>query len=853
MSINLGDILKSENLLDVSWDGSKLRDVFIQTIKIFNTHEKQIVDMQTQIPNFVHKDLFNRLNDEVDVIGTTQNAQKKELEKLIDKKFTDLMNEIEHTKELISTTMNDTLTESKRMIDAQIQEVKADIEQVNGECRNNAGKNSSLETEINLLKQKIEKGFLDAMQANQNLSQQQLAQQQLLLARTQKAPPPENANNVDPSVYEQLSTIEARLKSLEDQMKQFSEVENQVTDISIVTGVLDKKVAKLVDNFTDLSTKGVVNVRAPAIIQEPEPQAPQPAPAPEPPKLEAPQLELKEVPSLDELPDLSELLPSHSNENFNEGGSTQTTERIIAQQVANALSNNASKSDLNSSSTEIVTDDLDKHILQVIENKVYTTQMQSSMRVVTEIEAIKKAIGKHHDAIKQIQHQQNVIKENANALADSIQTTNAGHLTRFSQMAQQRLTDKQEIEEMRKAFVDQITNVKRRITFLAQSIQQLEEMDREPTVVEVPAPTQPTLKEMHVEEEEEKAEEPPQTSLNILQPLPPLQPEIKIEEPDEEEQKPESPVKALPPPRTHYKQTAAFRQLVDLQFAHFVEDLPPVPDYNPGIRHVMTPGPTQSTKSLSYDDYSEDSAEQSERRSVHQSHRKLKKEDEETLVSKTSLSSFDGSAVQQQSQRPPIAERIIIKYGVPNNFRRPSTSHGQDIPPMPLITDEQIETKVSRYAAHAVATLEDRIHRKVDEKLAIMKSNNDQVISMLDRKIDREFVERMFDKFREMMNAFKDEIDNMQASFLNWVTRDELEIVLRQFNDMIHDTENTAGTTSKYHCLLCGRPRQRVAGMINGQSLSKTKQIAPGNGTRKSSMKPAKYADNTDKLSVMSV
>ena len=851
MSTNLGDILKSESLLDVSWDGSKLRDVFIQTIKIFNTHEKQILDMQNQIPNFVQKELFNKLNDEVDDIATTQNAQKKELEKLIDKKFGELMNEIEHTKDLINVTTNDALTESKRMIDAQIQEVKGEIDQINGECRNNAGKNSSLETEINLLKQKIEKGFLDAMQANQNLSQQQLAQQQLLLARTQKAPPPENANTADPSFYEQLGVIEARLKSLEDQMKQFTDVENQVTEISIVTGVLDKKVAKLTDNFTDLATKGVVNTKALAIMHEPEPKEEKPPPPPEPPKQEPPQIELQEIPTLEELPDLAELLPSHSKENFNDTGSSQTTERIIATHVARALSNSGSKSELNSQ-TEIVTDDLDRHILQVIENKVYTTQMQSSMRVVTEIEAIKKAIGKHHDAIKQIQHQQNVIKENTNSLAENISTTNAAHLTRFSQMAQQRLTDKQEIEEMRKAFVDQITNVKRRITFLAQSIQQLEEMDREPTVVEVQAPAQPMLKEMHVEEEEEKAEEPPQTSLNILQPLPPLQPEIKFDEQEEEEQKPETPKKALPPPRTHYKQTAAFRQLVDLQFAHFVEDLPPVPEYNPGVRHVMTPGAMQSTKSLPYDEYSEESAEQTERRSVHQSHRKLKNEEEETLVAKTSLPSFDGTAVQQ-SQRPPIAERIIIKYGIPSNFRRPSTSHAQDHAPMPLITDEQIETKVSRYAASAVATLEERIHRRVDEKLAQMQTNNDQVISMLDRKIDREFVERMFDKFREMMNAFKEEIDNMQASFLNWVTRDELEIVLRQFNDMIHDTENTAVSTSKYHCLLCGRPRQRVAGMINGQSLSKSKQIGPANATRKSSMKPTKMNDNTDKISVMSV
>ena len=220
---NIGDILKSENLLDVSWDGQKLREVFFQTIKIFQSQEKQINLIQEQIDHCATKELFDKLNDEVDDLATTQLKQKKEMEKLIQTKIDGIMDEIEKVKELVNSTNNETLTESKRMIGVEIQEVKDSIEKTNLECKDNAGKNASLETEINILKKKIEKSILDSMQANQTLSDQQKAQPQLLLAsQNQSLQTPIITS--DPAVNESLASIEGRLRALEDQIKQFPEV-----------------------------------------------------------------------------------------------------------------------------------------------------------------------------------------------------------------------------------------------------------------------------------------------------------------------------------------------------------------------------------------------------------------------------------------------------------------------------------------------------------------------------------------------------------------------------------------------------------------------------------------------------
>ena len=61
-----------------------------------------------------------------------------------------------------------------------------------------------------------------------------------------------------------------------------------------------------------------------------------------------------------------------------------------------------------------------------------------------------------------------------------------------------------------------------------------------------------------------------------------------------------------------------------------------------------------------------------------------------------------------------MPQKIIIKYGVTSLFRHRNTSHVQEVP-RPVITDETIEIKVSRYAASSVSAFEERIHRKVVE------------------------------------------------------------------------------------------------------------------------------------------
>jgi hypothetical protein len=89
----------------------------------------------------------------------------------------------------------------------------------------------------------------------------------------------------------------------------------------------------------------------------------------------------------------------------------------------------------------------------------------------------------------------------------------------------------------------------------------------------------------------------------------------------------------------------------------------------------------------------------------------------------------------------------------------------------------------------------------------------DTVLSKMDEKINRDFVERMFNKFRVMIGDINEKLENVQCSFLEWVTRDELELVLQKFVGVVRNVNDAAATKGKFNCLLCGRPREHLAGV----------------------------------------
>jgi hypothetical protein len=102
------------------------------------------------------------------------------------------------------------------------------------------------------------------------------------------------------------------------------------------------------------------------------------------------------------------------------------------------------------------------------------------------------------------------------------------------------------------------------------------------------------------------------------------------------------------------------------------------------------------------------------------------------------------------------------------------------------------------------------VMKEVQSKLKVV----DSVSTKIDAKIDREFVERMFNKVRIVVGELKTKIDDIHCTFMGWITREELNEVLEKFAQQLAEVRDTAGAKSKYRCLLCGKPRTHVAGMF---------------------------------------
>ncbi|EAX92212.1 hypothetical protein TVAG_132570 [Trichomonas vaginalis G3] len=138
----------------------------------------------------------------------------------------------------------------------------------------------------------------------------------------------------------------------------------------------------------------------------------------------------------------------------------------------------------------------------------------------------------------------------------------------------------------------------------------------------------------------------------------------------------------------------------------------------------------------------------------------------------------------------------------------------QNAQAQPSISQDEIQERVDAAIRNTLTGFIDRVKKTVAEQIEEGIKPIHKVQAMIETKIDRDFVERIFNKFRVLIGELKDRVDNFQMNFQNWITREELEEVLNRFSTTLQEVKDTAGTSSKYKCLLCGRPRTHLAGMI---------------------------------------
>jgi hypothetical protein len=447
----------------------------------------------------------------------------------------------------------------------------------------------------------------------------------------------------------------------------------------------------------------------------------------------------------------------------------------------------------------------DGNVIQVHETRTFRTEMSTSLRVVSELEWAKDMIQKHHEAIRQLQQNMRTQEESLSSITENMMRVNSTNNQRIAQVAQQQLRGAQEAEEQRRQMTDQLNVLRGKVSTIEQA-----------PPVEAPPVTPPAASVRPQKSRDLSARRPARRMvLPVLPDLP--APEAPEEAPEEVPEpaatgaKEDQAAAVEEPPKPRGPKHMVFT------ISHFSTNIP-------GRRALLFTEIRAHTNDSPFT----------------------------TMDLFTSASAFPVGMPGAQQGMPGGVPMARAQPGVraepvaPTDAEDPNAAGGKQVilepgrgdapatkavqqeiiqigrlPQKTLIqnldfdqlSNEMIEDKVALVARKTVTLLADAARNSLMSEAQAVQKTVDTVLSKMDEKIDRDFVERMFNKFRVMIGDINEKLENVQCSFLEWVTRDELELVLQKFVGVVRNVNDAAATKGKVNCLLCGRPREHLSGI----------------------------------------
>jgi hypothetical protein len=90
-----------------------------------------------------------------------------------------------------------------------------------------------------------------------------------------------------------------------------------------------------------------------------------------------------------------------------------------------------------------------------------------------------------------------------------------------------------------------------------------------------------------------------------------------------------------------------------------------------------------------------------------------------------------------------------------------------------------------------------------------------EAMSLLDRKVDRDYVERLFNKFRALVHALNDRVKELATLGDDYARRDDLEVLAKLIHRIPANIRPAAAIKKGSNCLFCGRARTALQGQIS--------------------------------------
>ncbi|OHT12237.1 hypothetical protein TRFO_18043 [Tritrichomonas foetus] len=828
-------ILNEENLIGLNFDSNPISSALNEVLMLFKDQSKRVKELEDNLKDKVDIHEYENLKSNFIILNEECVKEFNDLKKEIGILKADSQKFKEEFNDQLENNKLDLISETRRLITAE-------IKQVSNDAKLNEINNRLSEAETNIIKMFDDFDSLTIPP----------------MASSTTNANPENFGSI------RITRVEKDLKELAQKVQSFPTVEENLNDIMINYPLMTRRVEKKLNDYISNNEKSnilgdfplppsamVQNTPITEKITSTTPKSTQEIPitkvAEKNPnsgqvKLTSFQKIVTEPTEIvfDDIPidfnieleiTKKKVNKDQNNEKKNDtvvckipdNGSIKDIECKILTPMMTRRNNNDDDGQIIMTNTT-----KEGQVIRVIENKTYKTEMNSSVRVVTELEWARNLIQQHHEAIRQLQQNVKTQQENFDTVIESLTKVNATNNSRIAQLAQQINNLKTGEEELVRKTNDQISKVYSvlgQVTLAkSQPIENSNSENLEKEIVDMSSRSR--ISPLDLEEKDEIEN----TDNNIIEPELDHDPVDNIKETVEDEESARSKKEVA-----NKLKTARFVDLKNenneknkhftFTMSHFTLNansmfmIAEVRTLNEGSRNNISHMELFNSNGYMMNQTSRSEISARSNAIIQESQRSSETSiSSQTVDEAVKPENLSPTSQNLQPQLPntvmqPVKQTTIIGGDFFNFGKLPKRSDtheiSQDDIPMELIED-----KVSILARKVVSILVDGAKRDFIEQEKKLQKTVDGAVSQIDNKIDREFVERMFNKFRVALGEMNEKIENIQCSFLEWVTRDELEVVLQNFVNVISDVKDTAASKSKYNCLLCGKPRNHVAGMM---------------------------------------
>ncbi|KAH0792324.1 hypothetical protein GPJ56_003850 [Histomonas meleagridis] len=132
-------------------------------------------------------------------------------------------------------------------------------------------------------------------------------------------------------------------------------------------------------------------------------------------------------------------------------------------------------------------------------------------------------------------------------------------------------------------------------------------------------------------------------------------------------------------------------------------------------------------------------------------------------------------------------------------------------------SDSEAKSVMNMKSDNIKRLLEDFKSKTLDDFTNILHNEKDELLSAIERKVDRELVDRLFDKIRLLIQNLSDRINEVSKSTEGLATQDDLLILTKAVKTAITSPKKDGDSACVKECLLCGRTRTGVSGHISAK------------------------------------